>query len=295
MKYFYFLLLGIMLSATPASSQFLEPQIKFKLYVQDAIGNKDSVTIGYDSLAYPGIDTAFGEVNLRYVPFDSVFEVRGADKSGFEYQSKPTLHWYTPLMCNYNFSQYQSIIIRAKHFPVTISWDSTYFHDDCYDWTHLTRIWSYLFNPSFVNGDIAKLRDYSSVTFTKLYQQQTNGFMNNRIELIEGGGQDSVYVIWVGLAANMPTNSTFEAQVPVVKSYPNPVSDWLSLDIEVQEQVHIQSIMLTDGLGRNYSVESWHSSHNGISFSLTHVPAGIYTGTLYSRGGQAKRFKLVKI
>jgi len=52
------------------------PQFQITLQFEDAIGNKDSIIVGYDETASSDqLNTQFGEV-LIDTPFDSVFEVR---------------------------------------------------------------------------------------------------------------------------------------------------------------------------------------------------------------------------
>lgn len=56
------------------------------IWFEDAAGNRDSIVVGYDTLATEDIDPAFGEAEITS-PFDSVFEVR-AGSTDFIYQKK---------------------------------------------------------------------------------------------------------------------------------------------------------------------------------------------------------------
>lgn len=51
----------------------------FEMYFEDAIGNKDTLVIGYDINATDSIDSVFGEKNIISVPLDSLFDVRMTD------------------------------------------------------------------------------------------------------------------------------------------------------------------------------------------------------------------------
>ncbi len=55
---------------------FSQEEFSFELYFEDALGNKDTLVLGYDPLATDSIDVAFGEVNIVNQPWDSVFEAR---------------------------------------------------------------------------------------------------------------------------------------------------------------------------------------------------------------------------
>ena len=63
----------IVLLTTNINSQ---EEFSFPMIFEDAVGNKDTIVVGYDSLATDSIDTAFGEVDIVNQPWDSTFEVR---------------------------------------------------------------------------------------------------------------------------------------------------------------------------------------------------------------------------
>src|SRR5690554_7600324 len=57
-------------------SQSLTPEFEFQLYFEDAAGNRDTVTLGYDQLATDTINSQFGEVNLLNTPWGNGLDVR---------------------------------------------------------------------------------------------------------------------------------------------------------------------------------------------------------------------------
>jgi len=61
-------------------SQFIFGQeFSFPIYFEDAIGNKDTLTMGYDINGTDGLDTVLGEINIIGVPLDTSFDVRISD------------------------------------------------------------------------------------------------------------------------------------------------------------------------------------------------------------------------
>src|SRR5690554_7621468 len=52
------------------------PEFEFQLYFEDAAGNRDTVTLGYDQLATDTINSQFGEVNLLNTPWGNGLDVR---------------------------------------------------------------------------------------------------------------------------------------------------------------------------------------------------------------------------
>ncbi|MBW7868067.1 MAG: T9SS type A sorting domain-containing protein [Brumimicrobium sp.] len=121
MKHVYLLL--FMLMGVNSFSQI--PEFEFQLYFEDAAGNKDTITLGYDALATDSIDALFGEVDLTSIPWKtSGIEVRISDPKGQpflypSYESKKQIINYTCSSANL-----QQINIFTKNWPVTIIWEA---------------------------------------------------------------------------------------------------------------------------------------------------------------------------
>jgi len=54
------------------------PYFDMVLYFEDAVGNRDSVSFGYDQDASSNLDIEWGEEEIT-APFDAIFEVRIAE------------------------------------------------------------------------------------------------------------------------------------------------------------------------------------------------------------------------
>jgi hypothetical protein len=276
-------------------AQFIEPSIHFDLYFEDALGNRDTVTYGYDSLANQNINPIFGEVNIRGSAFDSIFEVRGSDISGYQFQTNPTVHGYTSIFCNiYPVVQYQSMIIYAKHWPVTITWDSTYFEEECYDWTHITRIWDYLFHPDFTNGDIRLLHNQEKLIVYKQYMQQSVSYYNTRLEPIEGGIQDTVYNLWVGLSGNVPTISTDQPDSKnLYSAFPNPTSGELQFSIPNTSN-RVSFIQIRSMLGTIEPEFSWRQIEGSVHLNVSNLTSAHYQALVYFKDNKPLVFHFLK-
>jgi hypothetical protein len=280
------------------NAQVLEPQIKFELWFEDALGNKDTVTMGFDTLSEGFIEAKWGETQLRGIPFDSILEVRGADKSGYYHQTNPSVQYYDPIWCTtYPISKYQSVVIYAKHWPVTITWDSTYFAEQCYDWTHFTRSWTYLEHPKWVNGDIRLLAKQSKLIVYEQYMQQSVSYYNTRLEPVEGGKQDTVYNLWLGLAGNEPgVVSTEELHKSVEAAvYPNPTEGHLSVTLPIissDEEVH--DVIIYDMMGEIQNV-NWSRDAAQLILDAANLPQAQYQGLIHFEDGSLPaRFMFMK-
>lgn len=125
----------IALSLTVAIGQ---PAAMFEttIYFEDAVGNKDSVIVGYDTLATTGIDDAFGEMEILF-PFDSVFEVRVGVSYGSNWNktSKKSIGpaeqiLHNPISQDCHIAAPIFIYVWAMHHPVKVSWDTLKFLQD---------------------------------------------------------------------------------------------------------------------------------------------------------------------
>src|SRR5690606_28427272 len=110
-------------------------QWETKFYFEDAIGNRDSLTIGYDTTANVVYNPEFGEENIRDVPWDSVFEVRAGRYESDRNLNLPLsktlvakLFIYNSISCYLPESPIR-MFVKIKHLPVTITWDSTHYQD----------------------------------------------------------------------------------------------------------------------------------------------------------------------
>ena len=96
-----------------------QEEFSFQLYFEDAVGNRDTVTVGYDDNATHAIETAFGEEDIKSLPWDNQCEVRITDFS-------KTFHTKKQIIKNHcgefwNILEPIFIDIKNPQFPLTIS------------------------------------------------------------------------------------------------------------------------------------------------------------------------------
>jgi hypothetical protein len=219
----------------------LKPEIEFKMYFEDAAGNSDTITIGYDTLAKTAnINPLFGEVDLSAISMDSVFEVRASFSDGYSRQTEPSVrtlpNWYCTSTAHW--SLYHAIRISARYWPVTIRWDKSYFLDDeCLDWSHITRYGSFVHSPfAHIPGSMFLLSQSSSLIIESSYLRQTAQIgsfagANTRIETLNNGKMDTIQVLWVGITDGLPTGSITNTSLLPIKTYPSPANHQLSLEV----------------------------------------------------------------
>ena len=207
---------------------------KFKtaIYVAGENGLKDTVIIGYDQSATNGIDPEFGEVeipNENQVQIGSVTLPSGSSEiiqyeSITDYMGKTHIY---PKECvdvirrQDGFPSYAALFIPYSVYPLTLSWDSTVFIDQCVDnsifsdWP-INTMWDIpCCNDLFINMEHFKASGH-------YYLPRPSGLK------IVNENQDSFAVVTILLESSLFSNST-EVRRNLQLVYPNPVNDYLQI------------------------------------------------------------------
>lgn len=130
MKNYILLALALLLPTV-----FYAQAFSFKLAFEDAVGNKDTLELGFDPMATDSIDPGWGETNLIGTTPNSGLDVRVSDEwEKRANQSLPsgTFHTKKQILEKTNCStgihpgelMFLTFDIRTDFWPVTVSWDS---------------------------------------------------------------------------------------------------------------------------------------------------------------------------
>lgn len=263
MKYLSFLFIFTSISAISQS------EFSFDLYFEDALGNRDTITLGYDPLATDGIDAQFGEENIISQPWDSVFEVRISDyydKNAVDEQvsfnSKKCIQ--NKLSQPFFKTNRIEIDIHAKHFPIRITCDSTDIESSERRGTFITSMlpggWfdtggfvnDLFYQPQFLI-DMPRYESWPYYPFNSFYLEAS----------------DSVYVCWAVIAdSNTNTSNVLENKLEnKIEVYPNPVFNNSNLHISSGDYYNLCNI------------QGNLIKHGGIenkSINLENIPPGVY-------------------
>ena len=100
-------------------------EFSFKMYFEDAIGNKDTLELGYDVNATDTIDAILGEINIIGIPLDSVFDIRISDaywnNNVGTFQTKKQIVQSN----NCRALSFITIDLKCNNWPVTATWDNS--------------------------------------------------------------------------------------------------------------------------------------------------------------------------
>lgn len=289
----------------------LQPAYETTLYFEDAVGNKDTIVIAYDTEATSQIDPEFGEVGLS-TPFDSVFEVRAGNV--FEWNVPLTKRLVTymsnpiPGLDYCNGYTYPSIFIHALHQPVKVSWDRTFFSgSECRAGAAIiNHVQDEVAGPIGVDEilpvfhcmaeDSSGIFDLTEETLLEEY----GSFLLHKDYPVEGQGIKTIYGLrmiieleygytpcyWVSSVENTdwiePSRS--------LELFPNPASHLVNWSLP--PNVQVQSWELLTLYGRRL-FSGKKRSDNALDVSA--YPAGIYHLRLLGSDGYYYSGKLVKI
>ena len=264
MKKLYFILF-VLFSAVSLQAQ----QFTFDVYFEDAVGNRDTITLGYDATASDTINPQYGEINIVNQTWDSVFEVRLSEfdyinYSGATYnpsfQSKKKIMNFIPqIPCIYSSSPV-FIAVKNKYRPFHFTWDSTLFQDT-------VRMSSgFQFYHYVCPGPI-----WASSTDSLMYEDPFNYCEHCHIE--QNG--DTIWLIGFTFSYyNTIGFQTPNSEGLVVKSYPNPVKDIVTFDmVNINQEAEL---IIYNSLGQLTKRINIVDSQNQIKINISDLISGIY-------------------
>ena len=218
-------------------------EFSFSMYFEDAVGNKDTLVLGYDPAATDGLDLQFGEENILDEPFIKDLDVRaGIRNYTWQIDTLLTKKYIMPNDCNLErVPQPVDIYIYCKHFPLRVSWDSV-FNDDCNKYSFIADWGLGSWFDCVYGGEQGPffMKDSDSVTFTHLnfYGDRESFILYNNVNL---------NVLYFSLWDYLYLTDTRKILPEKAVIYPNPVKDAVYIQTGSSE---FESAQIRDLTGR---------------------------------------------
>ncbi len=280
--------LFLFLLLIPASLAAQE-EFSYKLYFEDAAGNKDTVVIGFDANGTKGIDAIFGEEDILNHPWSNNMEVRignmtqnpGGGTNMGPYPSSFTAINHTKKQivkkdCSQNWSQaYEVVYVLLKHveFPLTISWDHQAVSNSCTNRNFMTDWHPGCWFDCHVVGTEQEPFDLNTLNSKQL----------EYISLHNVEGNDTTQVLFVSMSNfTLNTKHLSADQFTVSK---NPFEEAFSIQGNLEET----NIQILDFQGKKVS---FTKSEN--QFTPTNCSVGIYMLSI-EKQGIVQHHKIVKL
>ena len=198
-----------------------QPEFSFDLYFEDALGNRDTITLGYDPQATDGIDELFGEENIISHPWNNDLDVRIALGNFPPYggsvpvfvASQQTKKQISFPYCESNYYNSYKFVIQMKNavFPVKLTWyterlnslctASNFVTDwfpgcwfDCQIMGNEQEPWFFLNSDSLILEYTSLVNSYNNDTTNLLFVSLSNGNeeIGSHLELINNQGMKVV-------------------------------------------------------------------------------------------------------
>lgn len=263
----------------------IAPMFEMSIYFEDAVGNRDTVMVGYDPEADSyDLNPQFGEAWV-FVPFDSVFEVRAVHSDdwlnrtskkvigGFEAGGGDT--------CGAGGNV--KVILSAKHFPVIISYDTAFIHTSaCHRNMILSPDWQIFLQQYWWDADVWYcMSNYDEIIDSSDYMihpEEHAGYLKYEFE-VEGQGIKELggyfwVVKWIGICETLTGTKEGEKSVSG-KIFPNPAADKISLELPKGENV--ERIDFYDSAGHKVKSLGIQRPFNINDVPVGDLPVGFYT------------------
>lgn len=262
----------------------------FPVFFEDAVGKKDTVYFGFDSLATDGLDASYGEVNISNAPWDTSLEVRLAGvrtwqgqglNYSYPYQTRKLI---ASPRCDAQSAVF-TVKILTRHWPVTARWDSTRFQGACLGSSVFSSIISDAIADSrrVTNGvpgtflGFVRFSNESQVTFTA----QKYGRFEYLYEVNPVPSRlDTVNLFWISL-----NQAAFEGHVIRVSGSQENFADSRRLIVGDRLDVsglgsHVTSIRIMSLAGRVVAVPVFEKRF----IDLSRLKSGVYVLNFVNHG-----------
>jgi hypothetical protein len=293
----FWLLLGIQMLIAQT------PQFEFKLYGQDALGNRDSVTIAYDTRARRQyLDTIFGEVETRQ-PFNNIFEMRVLviDSLFRQRISKKSVVRYSGNCSPTGGSEYVKLVYKVRNLPVTLSWDSTLFQprnpnlpQRCYG-TSILFASERIYAADCVRPNYMPTRLSQTSSFIEYFDPVRANICYDQFIVDNrniGGIVDTLQNNTILFNSNGLTSIETPPMEEEISVFPNPCIEKLTLQLEIP--VSVSQIQIFNVLGALLKSENYSDSYDQLNVDVSNLQSGIYIAVIQSKDGKIWRTKFVK-
>jgi hypothetical protein len=273
------------------------PQFEMPLYFEDALGNKDTLIIGYDDNASSyQLNPQFGEVEITE-PYDEFFEVR-ARKIPFvnPFETKKSIADFGYFPNNEcGISSGTTITVRLKYPPLKVSWDKNLLQEDeCHIGTFLapSEHWALVVDlTSLEPCSMYCLYEKEEVIIDFTGQNTSMYSVLNILDSIENVGIDTIQ--WMNLVFTPQTCPEIIDNVNIINRalkkipvFPNPTSQYLILDTEK----NVTNIQIFNSYGIFLRMENGDSK----KLDVQSLDKGVYFGIAELNNGEKQVFKFIK-
>lgn len=279
------------------------PLFQTTFYFEDSLGNRDSVILGYDTVASSqNFNFIFGEEDL-ILPFDSIFEVRAihGDDQFMRTSKKVIEHVSIPFFDTCELPFHTKIIIQAKYPPVKILYYGANFPEQSCKNVIVSPEWNIFLLPQW--WDVCKYQCLSGGTeyLEDFIVPEPFGICANWLfvekEVLGKGVQLLPGLFLATFYGPGPCNdSTFVSAGEIATTemplpWPNPAVDHFFL--KPPDGVRVEAELL-DIMGRKMAC-AITPHEGGLRFDVGALPKGLYLVSVWREDGSGRALRKLVI
>lgn len=306
MKQVLYCLIVIFFARFTLAAQTQEPPaFETTIWFEDAVGNRDSVVVGYDTTANVRFNPTLGESHIAE-PFADILDVRVAHLLDYRYQGrilskKIITQAEKPFLFQGCYAASGVVcFIKARHQPVTISWDVNPFNKKCLQSSFITpnQRWELVFPFELDWSTIrAQCMRYSPY---ELYIADAH-VPNNELPYKTIHQGDTVFGVAIKFAfdaflfplcRNTPSSEPSSNISPSL-IMPNPATEVITVGGTTEE--HTQLITISNISGRILRQITPSDGLKPTSILVEDLPSGIYVLMEHLSRGKIRTGRFVKL
>lgn len=261
-----------------------------ELVFEDALGNFDTLEVGYDQNGTLGIDTSLGEENIIQTIRDSIFDIRVSDEQLKRGQNKAaTFHTKRQVVtnpCDTNWENIISIDIKALNWPVKMYWNDD-FQNDCVDSSWITTFpiggWCDVVCPTLIDTRVYSTNQQIEIDKPFTFADDWCGYID---------GNDSIVYLVLALydkGGSCNIIGIDEVEDIHIEIYPNPAKD--EITVEFEQFTENSKFSLFNIKGERVLEIEINSNISKVDVSL--LFSGHYFYTIENQGKQFQKGRLV--
>lgn len=284
----------------------LTPMFEMPLYFEDALGHKDSIVVGYDTLGSTNmLLPQFGEVEVT-APFDSVFEVRVIHTDNIGSDTKKMAK---KIIALYDLndsggycgtSTFPAIIVKAKYPPIRISYDSSLlWNNECRTYTILSANWNMFFMEYYWEAQEVYCMGKHSFIVDDLIYPHGGGTQWLEVEVpVEGKGIQNLpgYFMQFRYWGVCSDSTLIASKEPRASSYgqlwPNPATK--SVVIKPPSEFNaVAHVLVFNTMGQQFDCPVV-LNNEGIEMDISRLSPGLYFVKIQAENQYNVVYRLVK-
>lgn len=273
------------------------PEFETTFYFEDAVGNKDSVVVGYDpsvpgytSGKPNGFDPQFGEIP-KQEPFDTILDVR----------IDPSRHGWEPLFFYKRMIGFcekllpaqtcyggtaGAFVISNKYPPLKISYSQKAFGIPNHTGSFMTITWFFdavgdqaleSWNYFCLSDTGEHTIDFSDSAYVNGVWPLKKGDVPMKGDYLASLPQINFYI---GGGECLFHTGTKEVKLKTLQAYPVPTQDLLNINLPDKNKITNHNIVIYDLLGRAQKVLTTQVDDQTLQLDVSHFDPGYYFGII---------------